>query len=66
MNSSAFTRYMNASTITIPYVSYSEKDQLPETPRGRALYLVDWFLNGHPSSGIHDNTQLKITELSHA
>ena len=63
MKLSAFTRFMNASTITIPYISRSSLAQLPATPRGSALYHVDWFLNGHPSSRNHDNAKLTITDL---
>ena len=33
------------------------------TLRGSALYHVDWFLNGYPSSRNHDNAKLTITDL---
>jgi hypothetical protein len=37
---------------------------VPMTPRGRALYTVDWFLNGKPVLRNHDNPNLKLTEDS--
>jgi len=35
---------------------------VPTTPRGRALYTVDWFLNGRPVLRNHDNPSLKLTQ----
>ena len=37
---------------------------IPRTPRGRALYTVDWFLNGKPVLRNHDNPNLRLTEDS--
>ena len=34
--------------------------ELPRSGRGRALYTVDWFLNGKPVLRSHDNPQLSI------
>lgn len=60
-----FTRYMDASTITIPYIRRRQKSNMPRTTRGSALYLVDWFLNGHPASRNYDNSKMTITDLAH-
>jgi len=38
---------------------------IPVTPRGRALYTVDWFLNGKPVLRNHDNPNLKLTDGNH-
>lgn len=32
----------------------------PRTSRGRALYTVDWFLNGRPVLSDHDNPRLQL------
>ena len=64
MKLTAFTRYMNASTIMIPYISRNSIAQLPATPRGSALYHVDWFLNGHPSLRYHDDRRMTITDIA--
>ena len=32
-----------------------QKTTLPVTARGRALYTIDWFLNGKPVLQHHDN-----------
>lgn len=32
------------------------------SPRGRALYAVDWFLNGRPQLGNHDQASTRITD----
>ena len=37
---------------------------LPTTPRGRALYTVDWFLNGTPVLRNHDNPSIKLNDGS--
>lgn len=41
------------------------KPYLPTTPRGRALYTIDWFLNGNPVLRNHDNPQLSIINGCH-
>lgn len=65
LNLTAFNKNMNASAITIPYLSNSQKSRLPVTSRGRALYHVDWFLNGHPTFRNHDDTRMSIDDLAH-
>lgn len=35
---------------------------VPTTPRGRALYTVDWFLNGTPVLRNHDNPIHKLKD----
>jgi hypothetical protein len=37
--------------------------QLPTTPRGRALHTVDWFLNGKPKLGNHDDTGITLQDV---
>lgn len=32
----------------------------PNTPRGRALHTIDWFLNGKPVLKNHDNPRLSL------
>lgn len=34
---------------------------VPVTPRGRALYTVDWFLNGRPVLSNHDNPRMTLS-----
>jgi hypothetical protein len=60
----AFRKNMNPTDITIPYISCRRKDQLPVSSRGSALYLVDWFLNGHPSLRNHDDRRMTITDMA--
>ena len=63
---SEFTNNINASTITMPSINSKQAVQMPATSRGRALYHVEWFLNGHPSKRNYDNTQLTIKDLVYA
>ena len=56
---------MNSNTIQTPYVTSYETREIPTTPRGRALYTVDWFLNGKPVLRNHDNPQLSIINGCH-
>ena len=64
MHLAAFRKNMNATDITIPYISSRRKDQLPVSSRGSALYHVDWFLNGHPSLRYHDDRRMTITDIA--
>ena len=50
--------------ITVNNFGYGNEDEpiVPRTPRGRALYTVDWFLNGKPVLRNHDNPGLKLTD----
>ena len=64
MHLAAFRKNMNATDITIPYISSRRKDQLPVSSRGSALYLVDWFLYGHPSLRNHDDRRMTITDIA--
>ena len=36
------------------------KANVPTTPRGRALYTTDWFLNGKPVLSNHDNSRMTL------
>jgi hypothetical protein len=56
---------MNTNTLVPPYKSQSGTGNLPTTPRGRALYTIDWFLNGKPVLRNHDNPHLSITKGCH-
>ena len=57
---------MNASTIILPVISIKRTRHLPTTARGSAMYTIDWFLNGQPSSHNHDNPSLTIKDNNHA
>lgn len=56
---------MNANTISVTYTAQKNTKHVPVTPRGRALYTIDWFLNGTPVLRNHDNPQLSITDGCH-
>lgn len=55
---------MNASSITMPIINSKKTHVLPTTSRGRALYSVDYFLNGKPLLRNHDNPQLSVKNVS--
>jgi len=57
---------MNTSTISLPVISIKRTRPLPITARGSAMYTIDWFLNGQPSSHNHDNPSLTIKDNNHA
>ncbi|MDX2477464.1 MAG: hypothetical protein QNL05_08860 [Gammaproteobacteria bacterium] len=57
---------MNTSTISLPVISIKRTRHLPATARGSAMYTIDWFLNGQPSSRNHDNPSLTIKDNNHA
>ena len=46
---------MTTTILEAPFKKQSPGIILPVTPRGRALYTVDWFLNGKPVLSNHDN-----------
>jgi len=46
MNSEIYTLYLNQHNNSI---------RLPQSARGRALFTIDWFLNGSPRLRQHDN-----------
>jgi hypothetical protein len=51
------------STLTLKthsHIGKPAKQSIPQTPRGRALFTVDWFLNGRPVLRDHDNSRLDI------
>ena len=51
---------MNVLTAKNAYIQSTRKIDLPKTARGRALYTVDWFLNGKPVLRNHDNSHIQI------
>ena len=34
--------------------------EIPVTSRGRALYTIDWFINGKPVLTNHDNPRMTL------
>jgi hypothetical protein len=51
---------MNVLTAKNAYIQSTRKIDLPKTARGRALYTVDWFLNGKPVLRNHDKSHIQI------
>lgn len=51
---------MNTSILKAQLTSERNISEIPCTPRGRALYTIDWFLNGKPVLRNHDNPQLRV------
>ena len=56
---------MNSKILVPTYNSLTVTRNLPTTPRGRALFTIDWFLNGKPVLRNHDNPQMSLTEGCH-
>jgi hypothetical protein len=44
------------------FVKNQKDESVPVTGRGRALYTVDWFLNGKPVLRNHDNPNLQLNQ----
>ena len=55
---------MNTYIVKMPYVKEVNSLELPVTGRGRALYTIDWFLNGIPVSNSHDNMLFTIDDCN--
>lgn len=55
---------MNANTITEKFTTRHVAQPVPTTSRGRALFTIDWFLNGNPALRNHDNPQIGIANIS--
>ncbi|MDH5409306.1 MAG: hypothetical protein OEY00_11910 [Gammaproteobacteria bacterium] len=53
---------MNIAIIRLPLLAKKSLNHVPTTPRGRALFTTDWFLNGRPVLRNHDNTCLSLTD----
>ena len=51
---------MNAQVAHLSSIENAEKKTIPQTPRGRALYTIDWFLNGRPILSHHDNKRQSL------
>lgn len=51
---------MNTATYNALFTVRDQPSRLPTTSRGRALYTVDWFLNGQPVLNNHDNPCLSL------
>ena len=39
----------------------TSQSTVPTTPRGRALFTIDWFLNGKPVLRNHDDVKQTLT-----
>jgi hypothetical protein len=51
---------MTTLTMKRAVVKSKNENTVPVTGRGRALYTVDWFLNGKPVLRNHDNPNLML------
>ena len=50
-------------TLTLQTISHrgnKGNSTIPLTARGRALYTVDWFINGKPILANHDNPRMTL------
>lgn len=56
---------MTTNIVKTSYGIQGKQQYLPSTGRGRALYTIDWFLNGKPVLRNHDNPQLTIRNGCH-
>ena len=54
---------MTAMTMKMTYQDSLNKTAAPVTARGRALYTIDWFLNGMPATVDYDNPQSRIQDF---
>jgi hypothetical protein len=43
----------------------SSNTQIPSTPGGRALFTVDWFVNGKPVLRNHDDSGQSLVNVHH-
>ena len=53
---------MNTLIFRLPVLAKKTSTGVPTTPRGRALYTTDWFLNGRPVLHNHDNPCLTLKD----
>jgi len=51
---------MKTIALVTPLKNQEQKTNVPVTPRGRALYTTDWFLNGNPVLNNHDNPRMTL------
>jgi hypothetical protein len=54
---------MNSLTIPQSEMRHESKLTVPVTKRGRALYTMDWFINGKPVLQYHDNSLLTLERI---
>ena len=54
---------MNTLTIPTTVTRTHRNHGLPATCRGRALYTVDWFMNGVVRTHQYDQDRLNLTHL---
>lgn len=54
---------MNTYTVEANNITSHKVEPIPETPRGRALLTVDWFLNGTPVLGNHDDPKRQLSAV---
>ena len=51
---------MNILTVKNAFLQSTGEYDVPKTAKGRALYTVDWFLNGKPVLRNHDNPRVQL------
>lgn len=54
---------MTSMAMKMTYQDSLNKTDAPVTARGRALYTIDWFLNGRPATVDHDDLQSGIRSI---
>jgi len=51
---------MKTDTHTLYLEQHDKRTHLPNSARGRALFTIDWFLNGSPLLRDHDNQRATV------
>ena len=51
---------MSTTSLHATDTNHATSHTVPTTPRGRALYTVDWFLNGKPVLQHHDHPRMTL------
>ena len=51
---------MNTFTLTQPGTHQARNNNVPVTPKGRAIYTTDWFLYGAPRSINYDSANMAL------
>lgn len=55
---------MKTITIETPISVRMDQAAIPVAPRGRALYTIDWFMNGTPTRSNHDDQPMTLQQVS--
>lgn len=53
---------MQTHTMSTGFTGQTKTDSQPATPRGRALFTIDWFVNGKPVLLQHDNPNVQLNQ----